>query len=212
LRSAARAVTSALALASCLATTRAVRAESGELALALEKTQIRFELGATLHSVEGTLRLARGTALHFDTASGRADGSIAIDARSADTGMARRDRTLHAEVLESERYPEIVFTAERVELTRSAPERGEVVLVGQVQLHGEVHPLRIPAHLERMDDTIHVTSTFRVPYVAWGLRDVSNWLLHVDDEVVVHVDASASYRPDASTGDAGAAPSAARTE
>jgi polyisoprenoid-binding protein YceI len=165
-----------------------------------------------LHSVEGTLRLVRGD-LRFDTASGRADGSIAIDARSAETGIARRDRTLHAEVLESERYPEILFTAERIELTRGAPERGEVVLSGRVKLHGEEHPLSIPAHLERVDDDIRVTSTFKIPYVAWGLRDVSNWVLRVDDEVLVHVDATASYRPDASTGGASAdPPSAARTE
>jgi polyisoprenoid-binding protein YceI len=177
-----------------------------------DQTQIHFELGATLHSVEGTLRLVRGD-LHFDTASGRADGSIAIDARSAETGNARRDRTLHAEVLESERYPEIVFTAERIELTRSAPERGDVVLSGRVKLHGDEHPLSIPAHLERVDDDIRVTATFKIPYVAWGLRNVSNWVLHVDDEVVVHVDATASYRPDASTGGASAdPPSAARTE
>ena len=201
-----------MALASCLAAPRAVRAESGELELAPDKTQIHFELGATLHSVEGTLRLVRGD-LRFDTTSGRADGSLVIDARSAETGIARRDHTLHEEVLESERYPEIVFTAERIELTRSSPERGEVVVSGRVTLRGEEHPLRIPAHLERVDDDIHITSTFKVPYVAWGLRDVSNWVLHVDDEVVVHVDENASYRPDASTGGASAAPpSAARTE
>ena len=202
----------ALALASCLAAPRAIRAESGELELVPETTQIHFELGATLHSVEGTLRLVRGD-LRFDTTSGRAEGSIAIDARSAETGNARRDRTLHAEVLESERYPEIVFTADRIELTRSALERGEVVLSGRVKLHGDEHPLSIPAHLERVDDDIRVTSTFKVPYVAWGLRNVSNFVLRVDDEVVVHVDATATYRPDASTGGASAdPPSAARTE
>jgi len=191
---------------------RGPRRERRALELVPDKTQIHFELGATLHSVEGTLHLVRGS-LHFDTTSGRADGSIEIDARSADTGIARRDRTLHTEVLESERYPEILFTAERIELSRSAPERGEVVLSGRVKLHGDEHPLSIPAHLERVDDDIRVTSTFKVPYVAWGLRDVSNFVLHVDDEVVVHVDAAARYRPDASTGGASAAPpSAARTE
>ena len=165
-----------------------------------------------MHAVEGTLRLVRGD-LRFDTTSGRADGTIAIDARSAETGNARRDRTLHAEVLESERYPEILFTAERVELTRASAERGEAVLSGRVTLHGDEHSLSIPVHLERMDDDIRITSTFKVPYVAWGLRDVSNWLLRVDAEVVVHVDANARYRPDASTGGAsGAPPSAARTE
>jgi polyisoprenoid-binding protein YceI len=190
---------------------RAVLGESGTLELTPEKTQIHFELDATLHTVTGSMRLLRG-ALHFDAASGRAEGEIALDARSADTGNSRRDRTLHEEVLESERYPEIVFVAEGLELTRSAPDRGEVALTGRLRIHGDEHPLRIPAHLERDDDgAIRIDALFRVPYVVWGMKDVSNWMLKVGKDVAVRVDATAAYAPASSEGASGAAPAAART-
>jgi polyisoprenoid-binding protein YceI len=154
--------------------------------------------------------MLRAAPLRFDAASGNAEGEIALDARSAETGNSRRDRTLKDDVLECERYPEIVFTAERIELARTAPDRGEAVLSGRVRIHGDEHPLRIPAHLERDGDAIRVSAVFRVPYVEWGMKDVSNLVLRVGKEVDVRVDATASYEPDAPSG-SGLAPSAART-
>ena len=210
MRAGARALAAGLA-ALALAAPRAGHAERGALELTPEKTRIAFDLDATLHTVHGTLRMQRG-ALRFDAATGEADGEIVVDARSADTGNDRRDGTLHAEVLESERYPEIVFTAERIELTRSAPDRGEAVLTGRMRIHGGEHPLRIPAQLERDGDAIRVSAVFRVPYVEWGMKDVSNLVLRVGKDVLVRVDATATYLPDTSSGSAaGLAPSAART-
>jgi polyisoprenoid-binding protein YceI len=172
----------------------AAHAGSGVLVFAPESTHVEFTLGATMHEVQGTLKLVRGE-LQFDPAGGAASGSIVLDARSAQTGNGRRDRTMHAEVLESEKYPEIEFRAERLELTRQAADRGEAVLHGHVRIHGGEHALAIPAHLEReADDGIRVRAEFAVPYVAWGMRDVSNFVLRVDPHVTVRVDATATLR------------------
>jgi polyisoprenoid-binding protein YceI len=133
--------------------------------------------------------------LQFDRAGGAASGSIVLDARSAQTGNGRRDRTMHAEVLESQKYPEIEFRAERLELTRQAADRAEAMLHGHVRIHGDEHALAIPAHIEReTDDGIRVRAEFPVPYVAWGMRDVSNFVLRVDPQVTVRVDATATLR------------------
>ena len=180
-----------------LAALAAARVDAGSLTFSPERTKVSFTLPATLHQVEGTLKLERG-ALEFDEASGRASGSLVVDARSAQTGNGRRDATMHAEVLESEKYPQIVFEAARVELTRQSADRGEAVLHGRLRIHGGVQALAIPAHLERRDDTVHVHGSFKIPYVAWGMRDVSNFVLHVAPEVEVTVDAQASYAPDTS--------------
>jgi polyisoprenoid-binding protein YceI len=185
----------AAALAACtLALAQSARAESGVLALSPGATKIGFTLAATLHTVRGSLQLLRGE-LHFDAESGSASGEIAIDARSAKTGNGTRDATMHEDVLESERYPEIVFTAEHLQLKRSAADRGEAVLSGRVRLHGDEHKLEIPAHLERDGDAVRIDARFRIPYVEWGLRDVSNLLLHVGPEVEVRVEAKTRYEP-----------------
>jgi polyisoprenoid-binding protein YceI len=197
------------ALAALLAlASSGTRAAASTLELLPEQTQIHFELAATLHTVEGTLRLLRGE-VEFDEA-GRASGRIAIDARSADTGNDRRDKQMHAEVLESPRYPEIVFVPEALELVRRSEDRGEAVLVGRLQIHGGEHALRIPAQLERRGDRIEIDARFEIPYVAWGMRDMGNALLHVAPEVAVHVKAVGRLHTEAQTG-MGPAPSEAET-
>jgi polyisoprenoid-binding protein YceI len=168
------------------------QAGPGTLMFSPERTRVEFTLGATLHQVQGTLKLLRGE-LHFDDTSGQASGSVVLDAKSAETGIARRDRIMHTDVLESEKHPEIEFRAERLELTRQAADRGEGVLHGSVRIHGGEHPLAIPAHVERVsDEEIRVRAEFAVPYVDWGMRDVSTFVLRVQPTVTVRVDATAT--------------------
>jgi polyisoprenoid-binding protein YceI len=184
---------------------RIALAEAGTLSFSPDRTRIEFGLDSTLHRVEGSARLVQGT-LQFDEASGQATGRVVIDARSAETGNGLRDRSLHRDVLLSERYPEIVFEARGLELTRRAQDSGDVLLSGVLHLCGGEHPLQLPALVERRGDGIHVKLSFRIPYVAWGLRDMSNFVLHVEPEVEVTVDAVAGLRADA------APPPAARQE
>jgi hypothetical protein len=88
-------------------------AQETTLRLDAEKTTVRFTLAATLHTVHGTFRLKKG-AIKFDPATGTASGAVVVDAASGETGNQRRDRTMHRDVLVSERYPEITFTPTRV--------------------------------------------------------------------------------------------------
>lgn len=66
------------------------------------------EPGITFHEVRGTMALEGGT-VRFDTSTGIAGGTITADARRAETGNDKRDKTMHADVLESEHYPTLAF-------------------------------------------------------------------------------------------------------
>src|SRR5256885_1853454 len=99
---------SALALA---APPAAVNAETFELQP--QETRVGFTLGATMHTVHGTLRAKRGS-VRFDPATGAASGEIVLDAASAETGNASRDRDMHGKILESGKHPEIVWRIDRV--------------------------------------------------------------------------------------------------
>ena len=76
------------------------------------QTSVKFTLGDVLHTVHGTFHLKRG-ALQFEAASGKMSGEIVVDAKSGESGSGMRDRKMHKEVLESERYPEIAFRPEQ---------------------------------------------------------------------------------------------------
>ena len=171
-------------LALCLAP--AAAAQQQVLTLDPAATRVTFALGATLHSVEGTLRLVSGE-LRFDALTGAAAGEIRLDARSAATGLEARDRELHAEVLESERHPEIVFRAASLGVVRRDAAGAVVELAGTLELHGEKRPWKLPATLRFDADRVAIESGFRLPYVDWGVRDPSVLLLRVDRFVDVRV-------------------------
>lgn len=152
-------------------------------------TEIHFTLGATLHTAEGSVKLERGE-LRFDPEAGTATGEIVMDAKSAETGSELRDENMHRDVLESAKFPTITFRAERLEVTRRDETSADVTLLGSLLLHGESHPLAIPAKLTAPDpEHIGVSAAFRVPYVDWGMVDYSNLVLRVDRFVDVAVEA-----------------------
>lgn len=173
---------------------RAAGAAPQRLVLEPEGAAISFTLGATLHRVEGELRLAGGE-IRFDADTGAAAGEISVDATSARTGLAARDRNMHRDVLESGRHPRIVFRVERLRVLRRDAQRAEVELAGVLDMHGERHPLVLPARIEVADGRVAIEASFRVPYVDWGMRDYSSFLLRVDRFVDVTVRAQARVAP-----------------
>jgi len=175
------------------------------LSLDPEMTTVSFHLGATGHDVEGILHLDRGE-LRFDPETGTASGEITLDARRSETGSKSRDKTMHKKVLESEKFPFFVFRADRLEGTLAPQGSSEISLVGTLTLHGEDHPLTLPAKVEIDGDRVEASTTFPIPYVAWGLKDPSIILLSVAKQVEVTVKAHGTLQAgtrETAGGDAG---------
>jgi polyisoprenoid-binding protein YceI len=149
-------------------------------------TKIEFVLGATLHSADGTIRLEQGI-VEFDPDVGTASGAIVIDATSAETGLASRDHNMHADVLESARFPRMTFRANRLEVARRDATSADVTLHGILSMHGQEHPLALPAQLVAHDGRVSIEIAFDLPYVEWGVPDYSNFVLRVDRFVHVKV-------------------------
>jgi polyisoprenoid-binding protein YceI len=168
----------------------AAQAQQSALQVDPTKTSVKFTLGAALHEVHGTF-LAKPTSLQFDPASGRISGEIVVDARSGDTGNGMRDRKMHKEVLESERYPEISFRPDRVEGAVNAG-KSSVQVHGIFTIHGVDREITVPAEVEMAADHWSATAHFTVPYAKWGMKNPSNLFLHVSDAVEIDLSASGS--------------------
>jgi polyisoprenoid-binding protein YceI len=175
-----------LAALACAALALALPAAAAEQTLRLDPaaTKIGFTLGATLHTADGSVSLASGE-IRFDVESGAASGEIVIDAKSASTGLASRDRNMHADVLESEKHPRIVFRPQRLALLRRDAASADVELSGVLEMHGEEHPLVLPARVSFAGERVAIEAGFRVPYVDWGMADYSTLILRVDRYVDV---------------------------
>jgi polyisoprenoid-binding protein YceI len=164
-------------------------AQSAALQVDPQRTTINFTLGDALHTVRGTFQLKNG-ALQFDPPSGKLSGEIIVDARSGQSGSGMRDRKMHREVLESDRYPEIAFRPDRVDGTVAPEGKSTVRVHGSFSIHGSDHELTVPAEVEISPNHWAATLHFAVPYVRWGMKNPSNLFLKVSEAVDIDLTAS----------------------
>ncbi len=64
-----------------------------------------------------------------------------------------------------------------------------VTLVGEFELLGKSHPISIPLDIRIDGSHFEATAEFSVPYVEWGLKDPSTFVLRVAKEVQIRVTA-----------------------
>ena len=157
-----------------------------ELAVDPSKSDVQFALSAVLHTVHGRFKVKSGT-VRFDVATGKANGQIIVDLVSGETGVQERDRHMHEDVLESERFPEAVFSPDRVTGQVSLEGEFPVVVHGNLRIHGQDHEISVPATVKVHEGQLIAIAKFVVPYVKWGMKDPSTFLLRVSDNVDVAV-------------------------
>ncbi|HEY1808656.1 MAG TPA: YceI family protein [Acidobacteriaceae bacterium] len=156
------------------------------------QTRIRWTLNDVLHTVHGSFQL-KGGLVAFDPATGAAEGELLVDLDSGDSGNAARDRRMRKDILQSQTYPEAIFHPEKV---TGAPHPGpvqQITIDGTFTIHGHDHPLRLVVSAQMTNPTkVHLTTHFVVPYVRWGMKDPSTFVLRVGKEVPVDVSADAA--------------------
>jgi polyisoprenoid-binding protein YceI len=177
-------------IALCLAASAPAQQATFELNPA--KTSVEFTLGDTLHSVHGTFKAARGS-VTFDPTSGEANGSFVVDATTGDTGNRIRDKKMNKEILESEKYAEISFTPSHMSGQIVAQGRSSIQVQGVFRLHGANHEMTLTIPVETNGGEATAKLHFAIPYVDWGLKDPSNFVLRVSKQVEIDITASGQY-------------------
>jgi polyisoprenoid-binding protein YceI len=167
-------------------------AATQEVALQVDssKSTVKFTLGDVLHTVRGTFKVARGT-LRFEPTSGKISGEIVVDAKSGESGSGMRDRKMHKEVLESDRYPEIAFRPMMVE-GAAATGKFSAKVHGMFSIHGVDREITVPAEVDIEPDHWSANVHFTVPYEKWGMKNPSTMFLRVNDSVEIDLAAAGS--------------------
>ena len=154
---------------------------------------VQFTVGTLLHTVHGTFKVKSGT-IQFDDATGTASGAIVVDADSGDSGSKARDKKMKGEILETQKFPDVTLTVQHVKGTVATEGTSNVELDGILNLHGEDHPMTfaVPVAVNGASATADVP--FVVPYIQWGLKNPSTFILRVNDKVDIHVHAVGTLR------------------
>ena len=160
------------------------------------RSTVHWSVESSLHTVHGTFHVKRGT-VSVDPATGKASGEIVVDATSGESGNDGRDRRMHKEILESAQYSEVVFRPDRADGTIVAQGNSSLKLHGIFSLHGADHELSVPTQATLKEDQWKGTASFEVPYIEWGLKNPSNFLLKVKPVVDVQLDLAGSVRGEA---------------
>jgi polyisoprenoid-binding protein YceI len=172
------------------------RAQSFTVTLDPAQTKIAITLDTTLHNVHGSFQLKSGQ-IHYDAATGKTTGTITVDARSGDTDNKSRDKKMHQEILESAKYPEIVFTPQQVRGSFDPHKASQLDVTGTFRIHGQDHDLAMTVAVQPASGAqLQCDTHFTIPYIKWGMKDPSTFLLHANDTVDLEIHATAQITPD----------------
>jgi polyisoprenoid-binding protein YceI len=189
-------VSTTLSLLAALATLMSAHpARAQELSVQLDPAQskVEYSLGSTLHTVHGTFAIKNGS-VHYDPSSGQIGGTIVVDATSGESGNNSRDSRMHREILESQKFPEIVFSPTKLKGVVAADGISMVEVSGRFRLHGQERDVTLPVEVKANGKNLEITTRMDIPYVQWGLKNPSNFLLHVSDTVIIEIQARGHMR------------------
>ena len=141
-------------------------------------SSVRWELPATFEPIKGVAPLFHGSIEAIPLSSGGWDvrSRIVVFAAAMQTGNRRRDRTLREKVLETSRYPEIVFELRQFvgDLSRFRPGATfSVQVVGDLTVHGRTAAVQLPVDVHVLRKAVVVAGSFPVYWKAYGLEDPS---------------------------------------
>jgi polyisoprenoid-binding protein YceI len=152
------------------------------------QSKVEYSLSSTVHTVHGTFAVKNGS-VHYDPSSGQISGTIVVDATSGQSGNNSRDARMHKEILESAKFPEIVFSPTALKGAVAADGISKVDVSGRFRLHGQDHDVTVPAEVKASGKNLDITTHMEIPYVKWGLKNPSNFLLHVSETVTIEIQA-----------------------
>jgi polyisoprenoid-binding protein YceI len=167
----------------------ASRAQESTFQIDAPHSNVEFTLGSTLHTVHGTFAI-RHSAIRFDPSSGTIEGTIVVDATSGKTGNSGRDARMHREILESAKFPDIIFTPDKISGQLAPEGTSELQVSGQLRLHGLDHDVTLPVEVKTAGKNLEISIHFEIPYVQWGLKNPSNFILHVSNKVAIDIHAT----------------------
>jgi polyisoprenoid-binding protein YceI len=170
-------------------------ATASEIVLAIDPVQstVHWTVDSTLHTLHGTFAL-KSSSLRFDPGTGHASGEIVVNATSGESRNKSRDARMHKEILETDKYPEVVFRPTQMEGKVAPSGPSDCKVHGIFSIHGVDHEIVVPVHAEFVGDHWKETSQFEVPYVSWGIKDPSNFLLKVKPTVIVELELSGDVK------------------
>jgi len=188
-----------LIAAALLLASTALTAQERVFQLDPARSEVDFTLADVLHTVHGKFQLKSGV-LRFDPATGAASGELLVDATTGESGSNARDKKMKHEILETQKFPVIVFTPQKIVGAVPAQGAAQVQMQGMMMLHGDSHPMTLVIPVDVNSGAASALVHFDVPYEKWGLKNPSTLFLRVSNTVQIDVHAVGTLSAQAASG------------
>jgi polyisoprenoid-binding protein YceI len=118
--------------------------------------------------------------------------SLEIQNQASEKDRRDMKRVMDEEVLETARYPEIVFESAGVKMYGN----GSAVIEGNLTLHGVTRPVRVPARISVMGELLRANGEFAVLQSDFRIKPVSvaGGTLKLKDELKLAFDIAARQK------------------
>ncbi|MDR3727915.1 MAG: YceI family protein [Terracidiphilus sp.] len=147
-----------------------------------DASKVAFSLGGNTHHVDGTFHVQSGS-IEFDRSATKISGSVVVAAGSGNSGDNGRDKKMNSDVLDVAHYADVLFVPQSYQGSITASGDSTIQVTGTFTLHGTPHELTVPMQLHIEGTSLTAKTHFTVPYVKWGLKDPSIFILKVAKEV-----------------------------
>lgn len=147
-----------------------------------DASKVAFALGGNGHHVDGTFHVQSGK-IEFDPSAQKISGMVIVGAGSGNSGEPSRDKKMNSDVLEISRFTEITFAPSSYQGTLAPAGDSAIQVSGIFTLHGTPHDLTVPMQIHIEGSNLTAKGQFIIPYVKWGLKDPSVFILKVAKEV-----------------------------
>jgi len=143
-----------------------------------DASKVAFALGGNTHHVDGTFHVQSGS-IDYDHSALTISGSIVVAAGSGNSGDQGRDKKMNSDVLDVANFSEISFVPKSFQGNIAPTGDSTIQVTGVFTLHGTPHDLTVPMQIHIDGSTLTAKTHFTVPYVQWGLKDPSIFILKV---------------------------------
>lgn len=155
---------------------------------------VGFALTGTGHEVHGTFHVQSG-AIQFDRSAPKMSGSIVVSAASGESGDKGRDKKMDSDVLDVQHFADVTFAPQSYQGTIALSGDSTIQVSGTFTLHGTPHDITVPMQVHIDGANLAAKGSFIVPYVQWGLKDPSVFILKVAKEVHIDLALSGTLAP-----------------
>jgi polyisoprenoid-binding protein YceI len=146
-------------------------------------SQVLFSLGG-FHDVAGHFSVSSGE-ITFDRKTGAMSGTVQVNAASGNSDDSSRDKKMDKDQLKVTKFPTITFAPTKFTGTLNDSGDSSIQVQGTFTLLGKPHDITVPMTVNINGTACTAKGSFTIPYVEWGVKDPSNFLMHMDKQVKI---------------------------